>query len=793
MFKVIAKLFILVSVSFAAHATHIVGGNLSLQHINGNQYSLQLKVLRDCVNGQAEFDRPATIGMFNKTNNQQVAIFSMTNLTITNLNITGPDCAPIPSACTELGLYTRTVNLPTNIYNSTTGYYFVYMRCCRNNIINNIFRPQDAGIAIYMEIPPLIVPNSTPKFSNNPFTYLCTSNLFNYNFNFTDADGDSLVYSMITPLNGNLDRNGPITSNPTSGPYPNITWLPAFNDNQQILGNPALNINAKTGEIEVNPIQPGIYVSAIKVEEYRFGVKLGEVRLELQFNITVCSSNLNPEIIFKNLQGGFLFNSINVRIPDSVCFDIEVSDPTDSLYVSISGSVFSDTILSSRPTLTEAKPKGFKKAVSRFCWQTNCELSNVSQVKFDVEAIDNGCPFPKKSKTSFVVNIIPMPLINPIDLLCVQLLPNEIEFEYGDSTGNQPLFSKYFVYRSLNNGPFALYDSISDKSLRKYLDLQATNNRNINHAYYIRALNQCRFLGPTSDTISSFQNLEQIPKIAALNTVTVEQNKFLRIEWPVTPETDFARYSLYKSKRGEESWMYVSDFLNKDQTTYLDNDVNVQETSYCYYIVTRDTCQNISDNGKPMCSILLNGTSSPFEHNLNWTPFNYWANGTKHYEVFRQDHLNPFRFNNTVQFSKDKFKDEKLNYKSGLYQYYVVAQENPISNTQSGVTPLNFYSQSNNIELIQSPYLYEPNAFTPNGDALNENFGVMDVFVKDYELKIYNRWGQLVFETHDKNVLWEGKDMEGNYQPTDVYVYLISYTGWDDSVHSRKGNVSLLR
>jgi hypothetical protein len=41
--------------------------------------------------------------------------------------------------------------------------------------------------------------------------------------------------------------------------------------------------------------------------------------------------------------------------------------------------------------------------------------------------------------------------------------------------------------------------------------------------------------------------------------------------------------------------------------------------------------------------------------------------------------------------------------------------------------------------------------------------------------------------------LWEGKYMEGNHQPTDVYVYLISYTGWDDSVHSRKGNVSLLR
>lgn len=784
---------ILVTMSIGAQATHIVGGNLSLQHISGSQYSLQLKVLRDCVNGQAEFDRPATIGMFNKTNHQQVAIFSMTNLTITNLNITGPDCAPIPSACTELGLYTRTINLPTNTYNSTSGYYFVYMRCCRNNIINNIFSPQDAGIAIYMEIPPLIVPNSTPKFSNNPFTYLCTNNVFNYNFNFTDADGDSLVYSMITPLNGNLGRNNPMTNNPTSGPYPNVTWLPAYNDNQQILGNPALNINTKTGEIEVNPIQPGIYVSAIKVEEYRFGVKLGEVRLELQFNITVCSSNLNPEIVFKNLQGGFLFNTINVRIPDSVCFDIEVTDQFDSLYVNITGSVFNDTMLSSRPTLSNANPKGFKSAVSRFCWQTNCEMSDLSQIKFDVEAVDNGCPFPKKSKTSFVVNIIPMPLINSVDLLCVHLLPDSIEFEYGDSTGNQPLFSKYFVYRSTNDGPFLLYDSIEDKSVRKYIDTKAMNNRSINHAYYIRAMNQCRFLGPTSDTSSSFANLEQIPKVASLNTVTVEQNQYIRVEWPITPEADFARYSLFKSKRGEDSWMFVKDFINKTETSYLDDDVNVQESSYCYYIVTRDTCQNISDNGKPSCSILLKGESSPFEHQLNWTPYNYWANGTKNYEIFRQDHLNPFQLNNRVQNYKHTYIDERLNYQSGLYHYYVVAQENPVSSSQSGGATLNFYSQSNQVELIQSPYLYEPNAFTPNGDALNETFDVRDVFVKDYELRIYNRWGQLVFESRDKNVLWEGKDMEGNHQPTDVYVYLIKYTGWDDSVHSRKGNVTLLR
>src|SRR5262249_54512951 len=152
--------------------------------------------------GQAPFDDPAYVGVFDLKTNRRVDIIRLSRPSIQKLQITGPNCASIPNTCTELGIYTTTYTFNPSTYNSTKGYYFAYLRCCRNSIINNIINPGDAAIAIYMEVPPFPLRNSTPAFSNNPFTYLCVNNPFSYNLNFSDPDGDSVHYSLATPLNG---------------------------------------------------------------------------------------------------------------------------------------------------------------------------------------------------------------------------------------------------------------------------------------------------------------------------------------------------------------------------------------------------------------------------------------------------------------------------------------------------------------------------------------------------------------------------------------------------------------
>jgi gliding motility-associated-like protein len=785
---------LLLWLSTATYATHIVGGSLDLTRVGTtNAYVIKLRVLRDCFNGQAEFDVPATVGMFDKATNQQVRIFNLRNPVVTNLGIVGPGCAPIPSACTEVGTYTETITLNPNTLRSAAGYYFVYMRCCRNKIIVNINQPEDAAITIYTEIPPLNIINSTPRFNNNPFTFLCTNNLFTYNFDFTDPDGDSLVYSLVTPLNGPLTRNQPITSSPSSGPYSDITWGPGYSQNTQVQGNPGLAIGRNSGEIEMNPLASGVHVAAIKVEEFRFGVKLGEVRLELQFTIVNCPANPTPTITIKNESGQPVFaNNITVIAPQSVCIDIEGTDPTDSIYMTVSSPSFTDSTKKTIPTITQKNVAANVKGTTRLCWETICEYTEANKIQLTIDIKDNGCPLPRKTRRIFTINVLPMPVQNSVDILCLNFFNDSIAFNYGDSNGFSPYFNKYYLFRAVNDNNFVLFDS-ADKFINLYTDNNAIDNKNTNYKYFIRAGNKCGYYGPTSDTSTTFENLLVIPKQHRINTVTVVENKSLEVMWPVSSEPDFARYSLFKTTRGSNEWTFVKDFIGKQSTTYEDLDVDVQNTSYCYYVLVRDTCQHVSEQGKLACSIVLKGESNPFKHDLNWLDYPYWENGVSNYAVYREDHMTPFELNSLLSGQTTLTSDEKLNTKSGLYHYYIEAREKQSTTPAANETGNVFIARSNNIELIQAPMVYAPNAFSVNSDGLNDVMGVRDIFVKDYHLKLYNRWGQLIFETLDKNIQWDGKNQDGIPVQQDVFVYVITYTGWDSSAYTLTGNVTLLK
>lgn len=784
------------------YAKHIVGGSFSLKHLNGNQYELTLNVLRDCFGNGAEFDGlevsiPCVVGIFDRADNSRVTVLDMGIPSVTNLELTGPNCASVPQACTQLGVYRKIIYFDPSIYTSTEGYYFSYQRCCRNEIIKNIVAPGDAAIAIYMEVPPFTTHNSTPYFTNNPFTYLCTNNLFTYNMNFIDPDGDSLYYSLVTPVNGPLSQNMVATSNPDPGPYTLTQWMPPYTDNAQIAGNPDLTINRATGEIQVSPDAEGVYVAAIKVEEFRSGKKLGEVHLELQFNITSCISNPTPIIAYKNDDGTWSSGSFEVKIPEKICFDINVSDPNDSLEISIGGTGLNDTSKANSPSVGWLTNKVFLNTSTRFCWQTSCEDSYTSDRIFHISAKDNGCPMPKTVFSTFRIRTIPIPLVNPSDLLCMTLVnDNETQVEFGDSTAMSPYFLKYKIYRSANDQPYVLYDSIPEQKGRSvFTDHQSINNKVANYSYYIRTVNLCGFEGPSSDTSSTNDNIKPTPEQQKLITVTVEENKRLKVIWPQTWEKDFARYFLFKTTRGDTNFKLIRDFNKIGDTVFTDQDVNVQEKSYCYYLVMKDTCNNYGPAGKMSCSILLKGKSIPFNSMLEWTPYTYWDKGTKNYIIYAADLVDPFTNKASLTPSLIKYTDENLNRKSGKFYYYVSAFEdiNPETTYGNGVPLSCVYSQSNEIELIQSPLLHVPNAFSANGDGLNDSWGIRDVFVKDFDLQIFDRWGKLIYRSTDKNQDWNGVGNDGIIYPSDVYVYLVTYTGWDGSAYTKTGNVTILR
>jgi gliding motility-associated-like protein len=94
--------------------------------------------------------------------------------------------------------------------------------------------------------------------------------------------------------------------------------------------------------------------------------------------------------------------------------------------------------------------------------------------------------------------------------------------------------------------------------------------------------------------------------------------------------------------------------------------------------------------------------------------------------------------------------------------------------------------------ICDEPYVYVPNAFTPDGDNKNDIVFVRSEIVTDVNFAIYDRWGEKVFETTDMNVGWDGT-FRGRKLDPDVYVYYLNATCLNKEKLIKKGNITLIR
>jgi gliding motility-associated-like protein len=118
-------------------------------------------------------------------------------------------------------------------------------------------------------------------------------------------------------------------------------------------------------------------------------------------------------------------------------------------------------------------------------------------------------------------------------------------------------------------------------------------------------------------------------------------------------------------------------------------------------------------------------------------------------------------------------------------QYTIIAQYtngNCISQTQMIVK----------VEGCPDLTIYVPNSFTPNNDNLNETFGAYGFGVDKFNLTIFNRWGELIFESDDINKQWNGT-YKGQICQEDIYVYHIIYKGINRGYQDIYGKILLIK
>ena len=393
-----------------AAATHIVGGEIELRYLGPNrQYShrLNLNLYFDQLTGNpgAE-DQTVVLGIFRKRDNAFLSGIELPRIGGSLIVSTLPSCVQSDQS-TRLIRYGTDLAFNAQNFSDPGGYYITWERCCRNGGITNIRNPGDAASAFYLEFPALLsgtqsVTNSSPVFKQPKGDYICVNRPFTFDFSATDADGDSLVYTLVTPYNGTSSRDNPspgagsvlTPARFAPGPYSPVTWEAGYAADRAIPGPAPLAVNRRTGILTVTASQVGLYVFSVEVVEYRRGQPVGRVRRDYQLKAVDCPANDPPALLLKQ-QGSTAFyregTVITLNDSDKACLTLFVTDPNANQTISIVNASGSLPGLAITPGVVRSIT-GRDTTTAQFCFDACTLFNNGQPVTLQIQATDNACP-----------------------------------------------------------------------------------------------------------------------------------------------------------------------------------------------------------------------------------------------------------------------------------------------------------------------------------------------------------------------------------------------------------------
>lgn len=371
-------LILILLLSSSLHATHIIGGNLKITQTATNSFRINLDIFKDCRPGTADLSS-IYVRVFQQ-DNYSVYKDVLLNVPLGDTLHLGNKCYTPPALCVQEYHLSNVVNLA----NHAAGYLFVAQVCCRNSIIDNINFPDQTGITWTATIPDPMVHNSTPDLGAYPPSgFLCLNYTRTLDLSAHDPDGDHLVYELVDPY----DAPQPATiSPPASPPYNSVSWKPGYSAANAIHGSPDLQIDPNTGILKCKPNQLGLYVFAYSVSEYRNGVKIGEVRRDLQLEVLPCTIDF-PPVFIEPTDSVFNFsaeqeNCINISVVDS--------NLTDTVYLLSRVHSNLESSLASVPS--QLKTSGIGIANGKICWTPNCfDAVNGHKILLTLTATSGGC------------------------------------------------------------------------------------------------------------------------------------------------------------------------------------------------------------------------------------------------------------------------------------------------------------------------------------------------------------------------------------------------------------------
>jgi len=758
-------------------AGHIVGGEFTYScrgWLNNDSstgikvYDVRINMYRDCIGQGAYFDGVSTGQSTGPNGNSSspghISIYRGTTLVEATLGILLDSADDVPvnlgnpclilteEVCQQVGVYEFTVELPI----SPEPYTLTYQRCCRNDAIINLQRPDEIGTTYFITITPEAQErcNASPVFNLDPPIAICANEPFQIDLGATDREGDSLVYKFCDPVEGGgrdglqgtmtattFDDVVPLIESPP--PYTSAAFrAPQFNLNNQLGVGSTLTIDSITGQLAGVPIFRGTFALAVCIEEWSqdsIPILLSETKREFQLTVNLCGNQVTADLLETELdaQGRFFIRQCG---PGQ---NTIINESTNQAFINEY-----DWIIDGPDGVLTGTSRDFTTNITAVGTYTGQMILN--QSTFAVNCRDTA---------DFLLGVFP---------------GTDPDFEFTvPGCDDEPID---FTDLSVPQGANVITSWDWD-----FADMTAADSRqNPRHRYNIPGDFGVR-LTTTDDNNCTATVVKPLQYFPSPRTILIEPDEGFGC-------APFTKEFINLSRPIDDSYIFDWDF-GDGNTGDVASPTNIYENRGVYDVYLGIT----SPTG---CFVdttfvnLVDVRDAPVA-DFNWTPEEP-NNILPDIRIFDESMgANAWRY--TI---RNLAGDPLFSTPLPDFDYSLSTRDtNTVLITQLVTHPsgcVDTITKSLKLKLINTYFM--PNVFTPNGDGLNDAFLPVGLLsgVTDYRLRVWTRWGELVFTSTEVKDGWNGT-FNGRDSPGGGYLWDAQYTDVNGDPAEFKGGVVLVR
>lgn len=756
----------LILITGSLGATHIIGGEMTYvcQGVadgdpNTMRYEITLTVYRDCaLDGTANrgggFDSDATDpGGARYVSEGHVSIYlGSSNQEFLNVRLTQPNIIRIepdlgnpclivpPGVCVQRGIYTFTVDLPL----SPQAYTITYQRCCRNPTISNIIDPNEVGATYFITITPEAqqVCNSSPVFDNFPPIVLCANEYFELPMAATDAEGDRLVYYLCSPVEGGGRDSGStlttyddISPDPDAPPpyNPVLFRAPDFTA-QRPLGLDANFIyNDSTGLLSGEPTLQGQFVVGICIDEFRGDTLLSSTKREFQFNVTFCSQAVSADLREDSIT------------PDGR-FLLDICGPGDFTIFNESSE---ERFIDQYNWYVDDGEGGQITGTARDLSLTLDEVGTYAGIMILNESTQfTNC----QDSAEFFINVYP-DLRADFEFEYDECVAGPVQFtdlseaddpggirawnwDFADGQGSSRLEDPAYRYRIPGDFPVSL--TITDG----------------NRCQASQTLNVPYFPAPPILVVAPSRSNICVPEEVFFNNLSTPIDETYGLDWEFGDggtSTEISPTHNYETPGIYDVYLGVTSPIGCFIDTVFQRIVTAQPSPTAGFGFTPEEPNN------------LQNVVDFFDQSIDAIAWKYDIGNI---------------FNTSLRDFSFEFRD------TGRFEVIQVVTH------PSGCTD----TLIREVDIQPVVAFNAPNAFTPNGDGLNDVFVPKTIIfgIREYSFSVWDRWGKRVFTTSEPKEGWNGR-INGVDSPAGGYLWEASIVNARGETEKFKGSVVLLR